>query len=156
MRMKKLLPLFVAVLWGIASAATPVPPYDESAEPHAQLQAALQDAQRSHKDVLIVFGANWCPDCRELDRAMHGSSAGLIDARFIVVKVDVGNFDRHLDIASHYGNPIAKGIPAAVLVTGGDQVLYTTRAGELANARRMGEQGIYDFFAGVIDSKLAH
>jgi protein disulfide-isomerase len=29
-------------------------------------------------------------------------------------------------------------------------VLYSTKAGELANARRMGESGIYDFFSKVV------
>lgn len=138
---------------GVPAANAPLP-YDESADPDVELREGLADAQREHKDVLIVFGANWCADCRDLDRAMHGSSAPLIDARFVVVKVDVGNFDRHLNIARRYGNPIAKGIPAAVVVTGTDQLLYATRAGELADARRMGERGIYDFFSGVVDSKL--
>lgn len=153
--MRRWLLLTAGVVWGAAVSAARAPlPYDEAANPQAQIEAALADAQREHKDVLIVFGANWCADCRDLDRAMHGSSESLIDARFIVVKVDVGNFDRHLDIARRYGNPIARGIPAAVVVTGSDQVLYATRAGELADARRMGEKGIYDFFSGVIDSKL--
>lgn len=153
--MRRWLLLTAGLVWGAAVSAARAPlPYDEAANPQAQIEAALADAQREHKDVLIVFGANWCADCRDLDRAMHGSSESLIDARFIVVKVDVGNFDRHLDIARRYGNPIARGIPAAVVVTGSDQVLYATRAGELADARRMGEKGIYDFFSGVIDSKL--
>lgn len=73
---------------------------------------------------------------------MHGSSASLIDSRFVVVKIDVGNFNKNLDLANRYGNPIQKGIPAAVVVTPADQVLYSTKAGELADARRMGERGI--------------
>ena len=125
-------------------------PYDEGADPRADLQRALSVAQQQHKDVLIVFGANWCEDCRDLDRAMHGSSAELIDSRFVVVKVDVGNFNKHLDLVREYGDPIRRGIPAAVVVSAADQVLYSTKGGELADARRMGETGIYDFFSRVI------
>lgn len=141
--------LLAALVVGTAASA---PPYDESMNPHVALSQALQAAQQQHKDVLVVFGANWCPDCRELDAAMHGSSATLINARFVVVKVDVGNFNKNLDIVGEYGNPIRMGIPAAVVLDAANTVLYATKAGELANARRMGEHGIYDFFS----KRLAH
>jgi protein disulfide-isomerase len=121
-------------------------PYDEKADAHADLQRALAQAKKENKQVLAVFGANWCKDCRELDKALHGKTAGLVDGKFVVVKIDVGNFDRNTDIANAYGNPIRKGIPAAVLLTADNKVLYATRGGELADARSMGETGIYDFF----------
>ncbi|MDE1712782.1 thiol reductase thioredoxin, partial (plasmid) [Chromobacterium amazonense] len=50
------------------------------------------------------------------------------------------------DIDAAYGHPIAKGIPAAVVLSPDNQVIYATRAGELADARRMSETGIYEFF----------
>ena len=122
-------------------------PYDEATDPHTALAQALTQAKQQNKNVLLIFGANWCEDCRDLDKAMRGSSAMLIDARFVVVKIDVGNFNKNLDLAQQFGNPIRKGIPAAVLLTPESQLLYSTKAGELANARRMGERGIYDFFS---------
>ena len=125
-------------------------PYDDAEDPHVALRSALMEARSQNKDVLVIFGANWCEDCRDLDKAMHGSSASLIDPLFVVVKINVGNFDKNLDLAARYGNPIQKGIPAAVLVTPTDKVVYSTRAGELANARRMGDSGIYDFFSKVV------
>ena len=122
-------------------------PYDESADAKAGVQLALVAARSSHVPVLIVFGANWCEDCRALDLALQdGRSAALVAKSFNLVKVDVGNFDRNLDIAAAYGNPIRKGIPAAVVVSGDGKVLYATKAGELADARRMSETGIYEFF----------
>jgi protein disulfide-isomerase len=125
-------------------------PYDEHADAHATLQQGLDAARASGKDVLVVFGANWCKDCRELDKALHGRTASVIDARFVVVKIDVGNFDKNLDVAKRYGYPIGKGIPAAVVLSPDDKVLYATRAGELADARHMGDDGIYDFFVKVV------
>ena len=143
-------PGLLVFLTVLSTAWAAQPPYDERADPRADLQHALNEAQSQHKDVLLIFGANWCEDCRRLDEAMHGSSAPLIESRFLVVKVDVGNFNRHLDLARQYGDPIRNGIPAAVVLSAADQVLYSTRAGELANARRMGENGIYEFFSKVI------
>ena len=133
-----------------ASAFAAPQPYDEHADAHATLQQGLQAARASGKDVLVVFGANWCQDCRDLDKALHGRTASLIDARFVVVKVDVGNFDKNQDVVKRYGYPTGKGIPAVVVLSSDDKVLYATRAGELADARHMGDDGIYNFFSKVV------
>jgi thioredoxin 1 len=140
---KFLLALATASLSTLAIAAPW--PYNEQANAAADVQHAIAAAQADHKKVLLVFGANWCPDCRALDKAMHGSSQHLIESEFDVVKIDVGNFDKNLTLANRYGNPIAKGIPAVVVVGARNQVLYSTKGGELANAGQMTEQSIYDF-----------
>lgn len=102
--------------------------------------------------MLVIFGANWCDDCRALELALKSPQNATQMAReFRVVKVDVGRFDRNLDLSKAYRDPIKKGIPAAVLLSPDNQVLYATRAGELADARRMSQSGVHDFFNGVLD-----
>ncbi len=145
----------LAALAGPAGAAA-TGPYDETADAQADVQRALDAAARSRRPVLILFGANWCKDCRALDAALQSpANAELMAREFVVVKVDVGNFDRHLDIAERYGNPIKKGIPAASVLSPSQQLLYTTRGGELADARRMSDTGIHDFFRNVVDNARA-
>ena len=144
--MTRFLALAAAMMLVSAVGATTWP-YDEKADAAAGVQHALATAQADHKKVLLVFGANWCGDCRALDQALHGSSSTLIAGQFHVVKIDVGNFDKNLDLDARYGHPIARGIPAVVVVDASNHVLYSTKGGELANARRMGDQGIYDFLA---------
>ena len=137
----------------LACAAVPVAaanPYDESADAKAEIRLAQVEARKADVPVLVVFGANWCGDCKILDLAFkEGSSAPLIAKNFKVVKVDVGRFDRNVDIAEGYGVPLKKGIPAVAVLSAQGEVIYATRAGELADARGMGESGIYDFFAKV-------
>jgi protein disulfide-isomerase len=144
--MKKLLcSLALALATGLAGAADR--PYDPSADAQAQIHAALAEAAAAHQPVLLIFGANWCADCRALDKSLHtGRNAKLIARQFKVVKIDVGNFDHNLDIANAYGNPIKKGIPAAVIVSPDNKVIYATRGGELADARSMSDDGVYEFF----------
>jgi protein disulfide-isomerase len=142
---RRLMLALAALLTTAAYAATG--PYDESADAKADVQRALDTAAKTQRPVLVIFGANWCKDCRALDASLKASAnAELIGKEFVVVKVDVGNFDRHLDIAERYGNPIKKGIPAASVVSPRQELLYATRGGELANAREMSETGVYDFF----------
>ncbi|MEO8132456.1 MAG: thioredoxin family protein [Betaproteobacteria bacterium] len=146
MRMLIVTALFTAA--GVAAAAPE--PYDETADSKAEIRTAQSEAQHTKVPVLVVFGANWCADCRILDTTFKsGPSAALISKRFRVVKVDVGKFDRNLDIAEAYGVPLKKGIPAVAVLSDQGKVLYATRAGELADARRMGEKGIHDFFVKV-------
>lgn len=144
------LPVLLASLLfaGAAVAAAPHLPYSATADAKADVAQALADARAARVPVLLIFGANWCEDCRALDQALkEGKNAQLMRQEFKVVKVDVGNFDHNLDVAHAYGNPLKKGIPAAVLVSSDtNEVLYATKGGELANARRMSESGIYDFF----------
>ena len=126
-------------------------PFDENADAKADLERALAAAKASGTPVLVIFGANWCPDCRALDKALStGKNAELVCREFKVVKVDVGQFDRNLDLAARYGNPVRKGIPAAVVLSPQGELLYATRLGELADARHMSDTGIYDFFKGVV------
>jgi protein disulfide-isomerase len=74
-----------------------------------------------------------------------GTSAPLINKSFKVVKVNVGRFDQNVDVAERYGVPLKLGIPAVAVLASDGSVTYATRGGELADARKMGETGIYDF-----------
>ncbi len=131
-------------------------PYNEAANAKADVEQALVLASTTKRSVLVIFGANWCEDCRALDVSLKNTrNAELVAKEFVVVKVDVGNFDRNLTLAAQYGNPIKSGIPAAVVLSPSNQVLYATRAGELSNARRMSETGVYDFFRSMVSSTKA-
>ena len=148
--MRWLVPLLM--LFGFAHAAADKP-YDEAADAKAEIRDAVARSKSDHRPVLVVFGANWCPDCRALDIAMKGGrNAELIGKEFRVVKVDVGRFDRNVDVANKYGVPLKKGIPAVAIVSPEDRAIYATKAGELADARSMSEDGLYQFFRRAADS----
>ena len=139
----------IALVIGIAGTVHAASaPYDETADAKAQIQAALAQAGPAKLPVLIVFGANWCGDCKVLDQAFkEGTSAALIAKNYKVVKVNVGRFDRNTDVAESYGVPLKNGIPAVAVLSSQGKVVYATRTGELADARSMGDKGIYEFFS---------
>jgi thioredoxin 1 len=152
--MKKYIPLLFTVSLLILgacaithNAAAADTPYNNTADAKADIKQALARAVDTHTSVIVVFGANWCPDCRELHHAMNsGDCATLMAKDFQIVDVSVGRFNKNLDVAKSYGVPIEKGIPAVAIVSSENKVLYVTKEGELANARDMGDTGIYDFF----------
>jgi thioredoxin len=147
--------LFLSVL-AVTAATAAENPYNETADAKLEIKQALAHAGKTNTPILIVFGANWCGDCKMLDSAMkNGASAALLSRDFKTVKVNVGRFDKNLDVAESYGVPLAKGIPAVVILSPKNEVLYVTREGELADARKMGDKGIYDFFKRVTKSAKA-
>ncbi|MEO6277740.1 thioredoxin family protein [Roseateles sp.] len=134
----------------LAAQAAPPAIYDEGPDAKAAIRATLAEAEKAKLPVLVVFGANWCGDCRMLDATFKtGPSAPLIAKHFKVVKVDVGRFDHNVDIAEAYRVPLKKGIPAVAVLSPQGKLLYATEGGELADARKMGDQGVYDFFTRV-------
>ena len=135
------------------AATTELPPkpvYNEQADARAELNLALASAQAKQKNVLVVFGANWCADCLALERKMStGSLAAHVDKRFVVLKVNVGRFDRNTDLAAQMGVPLKKGIPAVAVLKQGGEVQSATGGGELADARGMGDAAVLAVLEGL-------
>ena len=131
-------------------------PYNESADAKLDIQLALAQAATNQTPIIIIFGANWCTDCKMLSRAITtGASAPLVARDFKVVKVSVGHWDKNFDVAKTYGVPLDKGIPAVSIISAKNEVLYVTKEGELANAESMGDKGINDFLKRVTADALA-
>ena len=81
---------------------TPLPlPYDETADAKAQVAAARARAKAQHKLLLIDLGGNWCLDCRLLAGTMElPELRSFLAKQYEIVTVDVGRFDKNLDIAA--------------------------------------------------------
>jgi protein disulfide-isomerase len=107
-------------------------------EAREQIQAALETASKGDKRVLVVFGADWCPDSHALDRAFeHPLVRPLLEQGFEVVPLDVGNRDRHLDLLAEYGMDVWGGIPAVAVLNPDGTLHHAQRDGELGAARSL-------------------
>ena len=104
--------------------------YDEKADAHHDISVAIANAQKTGKYVVLVFGANWCGDCRALHAQMHQPElASMVERNFVVVNIDLGRYDKNVDLAEQYHVPIKHGIPAlAVLDSRGKLLTPWTRA----------------------------
>ena len=112
--------------------------YDPGADVHAVIDSAVARARADHKLVLLDLGADWCLDCVVLDRFFHDPAiSAYLAAHYHVVRIDIGRFDRNLDLDGQYWHPIEGGVPAAVVLTPRGKVLVATRNGALESARSM-------------------
>jgi thiol-disulfide isomerase/thioredoxin len=134
-----------------AELATPLPyPYDEKANADAQVAAAAARAKAQHKLLLIDLGGNWCPDCRILAGTMElPELKAFVRAHYEVVTVDVGRFDKNLQIPAHYGiTKRLEGVPAVLVVDPRRNVLVNAgHVSALSDARSMTPQALADWLA---------
>jgi Thioredoxin-like len=109
----------------------------------AEIRAAVRRAGKEHKRVLLVFGADWCYDCHVLDKAFRRRDiAPVLRAHYEVVHVDVGRFDKNLDLMEKYGVPIKRGVPAVAVLDGNGRLLYSQKNGEWEQARALGPEDL--------------
>jgi len=137
-----LLVLFVMVRGPVPAAAQSgpdagegtAPLYDESADGQVLIQRALERAARENKRVLIQWGANWCGWCRSLHELMSsdGEIARKILYEYEVVLIDVGHFDKHLDLAGRYRARFRDyGVPYLTLLAADGTVLANQETSSL-------------------------
>ncbi|HKD85354.1 MAG TPA: thioredoxin family protein [Terriglobales bacterium] len=113
---------------------------------HTEIKEALALAAKQHKNVLVVFGADWCYDCHVLDLAFHRTDlAGVLNRNYEVVHIDVGEGDKNQDIMEQYHVPMKKGIPAIAVLNSSGKLLYSQQGGEFEKARSLAPEDVLAF-----------
>ena len=127
-------------------AAEPMYPPVERAK--ADLEAALKDAAKAKKRVLVDFGGNWCTDCRILDiNLKKPENAEVLKKHYVLVHVNVGDkgITDNFEIAERYAIPLKKGVPALAVLEADGKLVYAQRNGEFESMRRMDPKSVNDF-----------
>lgn len=134
--------------------ATPLPyPYDGTLSAKATNVAvakARARAAKSHKLLLIDLGGNWCGDCRVMAGTFERPEMkAWLDAHYELVNVDVGRFDKNLQVPGAYGiHDRLEGVPALLVVDPKtNRLLDKGRESALQDARSMTPQALADWLA---------
>lgn len=111
-----------------------------------QYETSLAKAQTDNRKLIVIFGADWCPDCRALDGILaEPDTRAILDAEFVVMKVDVGRFDKNLSLNEKLGNPIQNGIPSLVVISPKGEFITSTKGGEFSNASKMTKEQVLEY-----------
>jgi thiol:disulfide interchange protein len=139
---------FLALCLAVPLTAAAAKLYPDPARADADISAAVQQAQREGKRVLIDFGGDWCTDCKVLDvNLRRPENASLVARHFVMVHVNVGDrgIETNFDVAKRYGIPLKKGVPALAVLDAEGHVVYAQKAGEFENMRVMDPASVHDF-----------
>jgi len=135
------------------SAADAGKPYHADADARKDIAAAQARARTAHKSVMVIFGANWCPDCIVLHRTLEApESRDYVESHFEIVSVDVGQFNKNLDVAKSLDVNLNRGIPAAAFLAWDGTTIGNTNNGELEPSRNYHSDQILRFLHEVVDN----
>ena len=90
-------------------APPPAPPktartYDESRDPAKDLEAAISDATKANKRILLEVGGDWCVYCNIMDETFqsHPQLRKVRDTHYVTVKVNYSQGNPNENFLSHY------------------------------------------------------
>jgi len=124
-------------------------PYNEAANADTDVAATFARAQKSHKRVLIDLGGNWCGDCIILANFVKlPEMRRFMAAHYEEVSVDVGRFNRNLQIPARFGfTKRLEGVPALLIATPDGKLVNGADIFATADARSMAPQAIAGYLA---------
>jgi thiol-disulfide isomerase/thioredoxin len=147
--------LISAAIQALSLALVAADPYPPPANAASDLQQARERAGRSGKLLMVVFGGNWCPDCRALhDRLQESPVREYVEGRFEIVNVNIGDMNANLGIAKDLGVNLNKGVPAAAFFAPDGKPVGITNQGELEPARQYNAQQVLTFLRRVAEQHL--
>ena len=121
-------------------------PYDEKVDARQVVNEARARAIEQKKFLMIVFGANWCMDCRNLHRMLKSEDVQEYSKdRFLFTNVNIGKFNENIELANELGVSLQRGIPVAIIFDTDGNVIGTTNEGQLEPARRYSSRQILKF-----------
>jgi len=128
--------------------ASPLPkPYDGKVYSVDELKSFVMSTVKSNKQPIIIFGANWCPDCRIFSGTMDiPKIKSYLDDHFAILYIDVKRYEINMQLMEEFGIPSAEGIPRVLVFDKRMNLINNSNTTEWRTARERSSQEIFDFF----------
>ena len=105
------------------------------------------DKNRNLRQSIIIFGANWCPDCRILEGTlMLPTVKEFINKYYSILHIDVGKYDINMSLIEILGLEGQKGIPKVLIFDKKGMPVNLTTSDRWYTARESKTQEIFDYF----------
>lgn len=110
--------------------------FDPARDAAKDIDAAIKEATRTGKRVLIDVGGDWCIWCREMERYFeeHAALRELRNKYFVTVKVNYSPQNRNEAVLSRY--PKIPGYPHLYVLDKNGAVLHSQDTGQLEDGRK--------------------
>ena len=160
--MKKLLVLFCLLLMNEGHAnmspdiimipdnealKLPLPlPYERKEVSSKELIAFINNNKKG-KQPLIIFGANWCPDCRILEGTLQLPTVKkFMQENYSILHIDLGEYDINMSLLEVLGIPKQEGVPRVVIFDHQGNPLNLETNDRWRTARDSKQQEIFNYF----------
>jgi thiol-disulfide isomerase/thioredoxin len=127
---------------------TPLPlPYDEKVVDSLQLDEFIDLSISKGKQPVVIFGGNWCPDCRILEGTLAMPTIKkFLQQHYQIMHIDIGRYDRNMELMDHLNIESKKGVPRVVILDLEKNIVNSSTSSEWTTARDRKQQEIYNYF----------
>jgi len=128
-----------------SSGYVPVRKFDPKRNAAADIQAAVAEARRTGKRVIVDVGGDWCQYCHQMDQLFqqHPELVELREKNFVTVAVYYGSDKKNEQALSRY--PKVNGIPHFYVLDGSGSVLQSQHLTELRTGANYDPDKVKDF-----------
>ena len=126
----------------------PLPlPYNNKNISSEQLDSFIDEAINKKLQPVIIFGGNWCPDCRILDGTLElPTIEKFLNKHYKIIHIDIGRYDKNMELMSHLKIEQKKGVPRVVIFNFEKKILNSSTSSEWTTARDRKQQEIFNYF----------
>ena len=126
----------------------PLPlPYDGNEISVEEVNKFLSQSIAENKKPIIIFGANWCPDCRIFSGTIDIPKINeFIETYFNILYIDVKRYEINMNLIEYFDIPAEEGIPRVLVFDLNKKVINKSTTAEWRTARDRSSQDIFNFF----------
>ena len=97
----------------------PLPlPYDGNEISVEEVNKFLSQSIAENKQPIIIFGANWCPDCRIFSGTIDIPKINeFIETYFNILYIDVKRYEINMNLIEYFDIPSEEGIPRVLVLS---------------------------------------
>jgi protein disulfide-isomerase len=122
-------------------------PYERIDLSENDLRNFIDSTIDNNKQPIVIFGANWCPDCRILSAVLDLQTVNkYMDDNFEILYIDLGRYDINMSLMEFFNIMPQQGIPRVVILNKDKEVLNIQDTGEWTTARSRTKQEIFNYF----------
>ena len=130
----------------------PLPlPYNGDIYSENDIEIFLDSSIRKSKQSIIIFGGNWCPDCRILEGTLLlPTIKKYMIEHYEIMHVDVGRYDKNMNLISYFKIPKEEGVPRVLVFDNKKNILNMESTKEWTTARDRKQQEIFNYFQALV------
>lgn len=130
----------------------PLPlPYNGEIYSESDIERFLDSSINKSKQPIIIFGGNWCPDCRILEGTLQlPTIKKYMIEHYEIMHVDVGRYDKNMNLISYFKIPKEEGVPRVLVFDINKNILNMESTKEWTTARDRKQQEIFNYFQALV------
>ena len=146
--MKKLIIITLAIFVSVYVLAQEMDVYDTKANARADIEKAVESAQKEGKHVFLQIGGNWCPWCIKFHNFVEANTKlkSYMNENYEVVKVNYDRENKQEELLAKLGYPQRFGFPVFVVLDANGNRIHTQNSGFLEKDKSYDEERVLRFF----------